>query len=275
MSRSSCCRYKSLGMCILINDMKKQCSKCKETKPLDDFSTNGKGPNLRKSSCKSCCAKYAADRLARKKAEEAAIEAAKLTYPRIPEHMKQCKYCLEIKVKEGNYRRQAECAGGVVAKCNTCFNKDRPSRAGSEYAKKHWKKYYAENKDELLRKQKEDEKRKEYAKNRYQEKKDEIKKKQKEYSKTSRAKALSARRQSLRARRVKEAQPSWLSPEQIQEMTNLYWLAQDLKTVTGMMYHVDHIVPLKGHNVCGLHVPWNLQVLPADVNMRKSNKMEI
>tara|TARA_R110002126_G_scaffold279945_1_gene427065 strand:+ start:372 stop:830 length:459 start_codon:yes stop_codon:yes gene_type:complete len=56
------------------------------------------------------------------------------------------------------------------------------------------------------------------------------------------------------------------------EIQNFYWLARDLKSVTGEEYHVDHIVPINGKNVCGLHVPWNLQVLPADINMSKGNR---
>lgn len=68
------------------------------------------------------------------------------------------------------------------------------------------------------------------------------------------------------------ATPEWLDQEQHQEIKDFYWLAKDLTAVSGESYHVDHIVPLQGDNVCGLHVPWNLQILPADINLSKGNR---
>ncbi len=79
--------------------------------------------------------------------------------------------------------------------------------------------------------------------------------------------AANSRRRSLKLQSL----PVWLTKVQKEEIKSLYWLAKDLRAVTGCEYHVDHIVPLQGEFVCGLHVPWNLQILPADINLSKGN----
>lgn len=76
-------------------------------------------------------------------------------------------------------------------------------------------------------------------------------------------------------RRADELQrtPGWLSKADIQEIAEFYEAAQVLSKIFPYTLHVDHIVPLRGNGVSGLHVPWNLQLLPAKVNLGKSNKL--
>lgn len=68
--------------------------------------------------------------------------------------------------------------------------------------------------------------------------------------------------------------PSWLTQEQLKEIEIFYKEAKRLFKETGIPHHVDHIVPLQGKRVSGLHVPWNLQVLTASANSRKNNSYE-
>jgi 5-methylcytosine-specific restriction endonuclease McrA len=77
---------------------------------------------------------------------------------------------------------------------------------------------------------------------------------------------------SVRKRRHREATPRWLTPAERLQMRDLYVQARKLTELTRERYVVDHIVPLRGEAVCGLHVPWNLRVITQDENLKKSNK---
>ena len=68
--------------------------------------------------------------------------------------------------------------------------------------------------------------------------------------------------------------PSWLTKDHLDEIETFYTAALAFRIYTGLTYHVDHIVPLQGKKVCGLHVPWNLQVISATDNLKKSNLFE-
>ena len=77
--------------------------------------------------------------------------------------------------------------------------------------------------------------------------------------------AHSSKRRALKL----NAFPLWANTEKIKQ---IYLERIEKEFRTGKKYHVDHIVPLQGRNVCGFHVEYNLQILPASVNNKKSNK---
>lgn len=66
--------------------------------------------------------------------------------------------------------------------------------------------------------------------------------------------------------------PKWLTQFQKAQINNFYKKALLLTKNTGIPYEVDHIVPLRGKYVSGLHVPWNLQVILKSENRLKANK---
>jgi hypothetical protein len=71
-----------------------------------------------------------------------------------------------------------------------------------------------------------------------------------------------------RRRRVRQQMPRWTRPA---EMKCFYLSAQRVSTCLGIKHVVDHIVPLKGKFVSGLHTPANLRVIPSHVNAVKTN----
>ena len=75
-----------------------------------------------------------------------------------------------------------------------------------------------------------------------------------------------------RARKL-QAIPSWVDKEEEFLIKEAYHLAKLRTEQFGFSWHVDHIVPLKGKTVCGLHTINNLQVIPEKLNLVKSNKI--
>ncbi len=65
------------------------------------------------------------------------------------------------------------------------------------------------------------------------------------------------------------ARPAWYEKDLIKQ---LYHKRDELSELWGIELHVDHIVPLQGENVCGLHCWDNLQLLEASINLSKGNR---
>ena len=76
------------------------------------------------------------------------------------------------------------------------------------------------------------------------------------------------RRRSAKVNRT----PNWLTSADFKTIEGFYAEAARLSNATGVQYVVDHYYPLRCKTVSGLHVPLNLQVIPATDNRRKSNR---
>jgi len=72
----------------------------------------------------------------------------------------------------------------------------------------------------------------------------------------------------------KKRVPTWLTDDDHWMIEQAYELAALRTKVFGFSWHVDHIVPLNGRRVSGLHTPYNLQVIPWRDNLRKGNRVQ-
>jgi len=85
------------------------------------------------------------------------------------------------------------------------------------------------------------------------------------------AAAITAKYRASKKRRT----PIWLSKDDLWLMEQFYELAALRTKATGFKWQVDHVIPIQGKLASGLHVPDNLQVLPAKLNQRKSNRYAV
>lgn len=100
-----------------------------------------------------------------------------------------------------------------------------------------------------------------------------IKAKKKEYNANNKhiRNAAVARRKASKIQRT----PAWLTEDELWLIKEIYELAQARTELFGFSWHVDHIIPLQGKLVSGLHIPENMQVIPGIDNIKKYNTYRV
>lgn len=142
----------------------------------------------------------------------------------------------EVKDREKSYKRKNKDKIAEVAKQYRVKNPEKVAQTQ--------KKYLESNREKVLERQK----------------------KYREKNKPLRT-SLERKRQASKMKRT----PAWLTEFDKIKMKCLYQLAAMRTRESGQEWHVDHIIPLQGKLVCGLHVPSNLRVITAFENMQKHN----
>jgi len=257
--------------------MDKVCGTCKLLLPLNKFAIKkSNGEPLH--SCKECTSIYMKEYRAvnKSKAVEYNKQYRNLNKEKLQQRAKEYvnKNSESIKSYKKNYYMSNKETISVYAKKYREEHKEEVRLYKKEYAKSNqlkiaeYKKEYYENNKELIAvkqtlssrvKRSND---KEYA--------DRCRAKGREYSKHNRAKC-NAKLQRYRAAKDNRT-PKWLSAEDERVIDRKYRIASIMSNLGTTSYHVDHIVPLRGKCVSGLHVPSNLQILTEHSNTSKGNK---
>lgn len=184
---------------------------------------------------------------------------------KIGAHRKLFKTCNKCQIeKHSNFFYKNFKKGILRPRCKACTNKDQLRFSAT------WK---SKNKDRLSG----------YEKNRWIEKNAYMREKNKRqylnnlehnkmrsrlWSKNNPEKACA--NANKRRASMLSAMPKWISPE---SLLPVYRLAKEMTISTGIRHEVDHIFPLRGKTMSGLHVPWNLRVITKSENCSKGNRI--
>lgn len=202
--------------------------------------------------------------------------------------MKECTTCNKIK-ESSDFHKDSRRKDGLQCKCKECKKewsanryknkKDHITKVNKEWKSKNKErvnvnaKKWAKNNPEKIKVNRKNtyEKYKEEYKQRCVDWKQNNKEKVADYNKKwiednrGTKNHLSNKRRANKLR----ATPEWADLNKIQEV---YIKSKELSEVLGIKLEVDHIIPLQGKNVCGLHIWENLQLLEESINRSKSNK---
>ena len=164
--------------------------------------------------------------------------------------MKTCRTCLSEKPLSDFYKQSTRGGMGVRGSCKACDNIKKTA-----YAK--------ENRDRIVRSKKDD----------YHQNREKHLHKKFVYRQANKGKINAL----VKARRAAKMQrtPAWLSEFDKLKMSCIYSVAAMLTKHNNEPWHVDHIMPLQGEIVSGLHVPSNLRVMRGTENISKKNKFEV
>lgn len=235
----------------------KKCIKCNKLKSLDSFVKSKDSKDGRKGTCKAC----SNDRLQKRRTgvlDEELKEFRELHRKRseLENRKGLCTACGQVFTVAGNGR----------VSCQSCTNTYKRNNYGTE-AKKKKNDYYLEHKDAIQIKRAE----------RYFNNPEYQQTYQKEYGPKWATENKGKRQAITRGYQASKlnATPKWVTKDMFLEIERYYLEAVTITEKTGILMHVDHMVPLQGKTVCGLHVPWNLQVLTAIENCAKHNKLTL
>ena len=223
--------------------MEKSCTKCGEVKPLESFALASSIKSGRVAACKECknaCGKkyYAENRdktLARHK-----------------------------KYREENRDK-------IAARGKKHYEENRDKINARQ------KKYREENRDKVLagqKKHREENRDKVFARHKKyrEENRDDLAAYHKKYRAENPEKcaATAAKYRAAQLERI----PSWSNDDDLKAIKKIYARCKRINKLTGIEHQVDHVIPLQGDGISGLHHSTNLAIIPASLNACKSNSWE-